>query len=83
MLDNHVLLSKTEILYPLKEEVKIKVPNSGFIVSLSNGDVVESWKYTQITSLGDGTYQFGASTLGYPDIKIQKSQIVSVSPKTP
>lgn len=77
------LLSKTEIIYPLKTEKRIKVPNSGFIVTLTDGSYIESWKYTQIQDNGDGCYVFGASTLGYQPIKIQKSQIVSVSPKVP
>ena len=76
---NQDLLSKTQIVYPITPK-SYRVPNSGFTVALADGSYIESWKYTQITSEGDVTYTFKGSPFGYANIKIQKSQIVSVTP---
>lgn len=79
------LLAKTQIIYPLDTNyiTRKQIPEGGYCVHLADGTTIYSHNYNQIDiedATKNGTYTFKGSKNGYPNIKIQISQIVSITP---
>lgn len=71
-------LVQTQIIYPLATPKTFNVPDTGYIVNLSNGSSIKSWRYGKVTS-ENGVAKFSQSPFGDPDIDVQMSQIVSIN----
>ena len=77
----HELLSNTTITYELNEEHQkpIYLPSGGFTITLSNGNILNSYNYTKIEYKGNES-AYELLNINGSKIKINASQIIAVSP---